>query len=382
MQEVWLSRGVGSPDHAHATIRGLPQGAAHAALLTAALALPQGLLALPIALAQAGFGPGLLILLLAGALNTVSVAWTARHTAAAFARDGAVPSLVRLAESRLGASGRLLAIGGGGGLFFLAFVASVVGLARSLEAGTQAPAWLWGAGCGLLVLSLAAGGAQLSVRLLAGVGLLNLCLLATLLVLLLPHVEATATARPTQGGPLLMVGVSLMLFFAPMLTPQVARQALRRGADPRGLVWGSAGGVALSAGLCALWAVAVCGSTDPDALAAAPGTAIPLLLEAAPVLRLPATLLVLLLLGMTALRCALVLKALAEEQLPQRARACLAQAPAALGLAVALALLVGEVSSFAQLTAVGGAGCASVVSLLLPALIETTCRRSGAAERT
>jgi hypothetical protein len=323
-----------------------------------------------------------LILLLVSALNTVSVIWTARHTAAAFARDGAVPSLARLAESRLGASGRLLAIGGGGGLFFLAFVVSVVGLARSLEVGTQAPAWLWGAGCGLLVLSLAAGGAQLNVRLLAGVGLLNLGLLATLLVLLLPRVDTAATARPTHGGPLLMVGVSLMLFFAPMLTPQVARQALRRGADPRGLVWGSASGVALSAGLCALWAVAVCGSADPSVLAAAQGTAIPVLLESSPELRLPATLLLLLLLGMTALRCALVLKALVEEQLPQRARTFLVQAPAALGLAVALALLVGEVSSFAQLSAVGGAGCASVVSLLLPALIETTRRRSGTADRT
>lgn len=347
-------------------------GAARAAVLTAALSLPQGLLALPIAVAQTGLGRGLLILLLVGALNTVTVAWTARGTAAYFARHGEVPSLAALAGAHLGPAGRLLAVAGGAALFFLALVASVVGLARSLGELTQAPAWLWGAGCALALAVAARGRASLSTRLLAGLGLLNLGLLAALLLLLLPHARAAPPRPPAGGPPLLMVGVSLMLFFAPMLTAPVARHALARGAGLRGMVWGSGAGVALSAALCALWAAAVHACAGAGALAAAGGTAIPAVLAAAPAARLPATLLGLLLLGMTALRCAVVLGALADEQLPRGrrpGRPLLVHAPAALGLALAMGLLLAGAGSFTQLIALAGAGAASVVSLVVPALL-------------
>lgn len=50
------------------------RGAGQTAILTMTLSLPQGMLALPIALAQTGLGPGLLVLLLIGTLNTITVA--------------------------------------------------------------------------------------------------------------------------------------------------------------------------------------------------------------------------------------------------------------------------------------------------------------------
>ncbi|HMQ32178.1 MAG TPA: hypothetical protein PKD53_15720 [Chloroflexaceae bacterium] len=346
--------------------------AAVAAALTMALSLPQGLLALPIAVAQSGTGRGLLILLVVGALNTATAAWTARHTADAFARRGEVPSLTALAGERLGAGGRLLAMAGGAALFFLALLASVVGLARSLGEMTQAPAWLWGAGCGLALLGGTGGRGALSTRLVTWLGLLNLGLLATLLLLLLPHARPAAAPAPAGDGPLVAIGVSLMLFFAPMLTAPVARQVLPRGGDPRALVWGSASGVALGAALFALWAVVVGRAVGPQALAAASGTAIPLVLAAVPEGRAPALLLGLLLLGMTALRCALVLKAMADEQLPprlRRGRPLLALAPAGLAVLLALALLLAEAGSFTGLIAIAGAGAASVVSLVVPALL-------------
>lgn len=352
----------------------LPAGwagsAARAAVLTAALSLPQGLLALPVAVVQAGLGRGVLILLAVGALNAATVAWTARLTAAAYARRGAVPSLAALAAEHLGRRGRLLATAGGAALFFLALLASLVGLGRSLAELTGAPAWAWGAACGLALLAVTGGEASLSTRLVCWLGLLNIGLLAALL-LMLPHVPAAPSPPPHDGAPLAAVGVSLMLFFAPMLTAPVAREVLPRGGGPGALAWGSAAGVALSAGLFALWAVGVARVASAADLAAAGGTALPLVLAAVPAGRAPATLLGLLLLGMTALRCALVLRALAEEQLARRPGrlALLAQAPAALGALIALALLLAGVGSFTQLIALAGACAASVVSLVVPCLL-------------
>lgn len=75
---------------------------------------------------------------------------------------------------------------------------------------------------------------------------------------------------------------------------------------------------------------------------------------------------------MTALRCAVVLGALADEQLPRGrrpGRPLLVHAPAALGLALAMGLLLAGAGSFTQLIALAGAGAASVVSLVVPALL-------------
>jgi hypothetical protein len=345
---------------------------AQTALLTLALSLPQGLLALPIAVAQIGLAPGLLILVLIGALNTATVAWVARHTIASYLRCGTVPSLAMLAVEHLGPNGKRLAIASGAGLFFLGLLASLVGLARSLGEGTQTPSWLWGLGCGLALLLATGGRAALSTRLVTWLGLLNLGLLGILLLMLLLRAQSLPTPLPVAGVPLMMVGVSLMLFFAPMLIAPVARQVLPGTAEPRALIWGSAAGVALNTGLLALWAVAVCSSTSGPALAAASGTALPLVLAALPEGRVPVTLFGLLLLGMTALRCTLVLKTLTDEQLPlqlQRGRALLVQLPAGVGLLIALALLLADASSFTQLIAVAGAGTASIVNLVIPSLL-------------
>lgn len=351
---------------------------AWAAALTMALSMPQGLLAAPVAVARVGIGPGLAILLLVGALNVLAVAGVARHSAAFYARRGRVPSLTGLAREHLGRRGQLLALAGGAALFFLALVASMVGLARSLAdlTGLSAPAL--GLIGGLALLGLTLGGATLSGRPVIGLGLLNLGLLVALVGLLLPR--AQALAAPAGGGsPLMMLGVSQMLFFAPMLVAPAARCVLPRGGDPRSLVWGSAAGVAASAGLFALWAVAVCGAVGAPALVAAAGTAIPALSAAAPAARVPATLLGLLMLGLTALRCALMLRALAEEQLAPRLaprpRRLAAQLPAGLALTVASGLLLAGATSFTALIAAGGFVAASVVGLAVPALIALAARR-------
>ena len=98
---------------------------AQAALLTMALSLPQGLLALPIAVAQAGLGPGVLILIVVGALNTVTVAWTALLAQAPAALGLLI--VVGLVLAEVGSFTQLIAVAG-------ACAASVVSLVL--------PAWL------------------------------------------------------------------------------------------------------------------------------------------------------------------------------------------------------------------------------------------------
>ncbi|MBC8161656.1 MAG: hypothetical protein H7Z42_10600 [Roseiflexaceae bacterium] len=345
---------------------------AYSALLTLALSLPQGLLALPIAVAQVGLVRGLLILLVIGALNIVTTAWTARSIAAYFTRHGVVPSLAKLAHDQLGAWGLPLTLGSAAALFFLALLASIVGLAHSFADLTGTPALIGAAGCGLIIILLSLGRAVLDARLLVGLGLLNIGLIVLLLLLMLPHVQAAA-APATLTSPLVMLGVSLMLFFAPMLVAPVAQQVLPHGGSPQAFVRGSAAGVAAGVVLFALWSVAVSCVVGTADLAASAGASIPLLVVAVPAARLPALLLGFLLLGMTALRCTLVLNTLAEEQLPARlqgrSRQLAAQLPAGFGLLVALALLLTGAASFTQLIAVTGGGAASLSSLLIPTLL-------------
>jgi hypothetical protein len=131
------------------------EGMLRAALLTLALSLPQGLLALPVAVARTGLGEGLRILALVGLLNVVTVAWTARLVARSFASGTVTPSLTALAPQGLGPGGRVLATASSATLFFLALLASLVGLGHSLAAVTGGTAPTLALSCGLLALGLA-----------------------------------------------------------------------------------------------------------------------------------------------------------------------------------------------------------------------------------
>jgi amino acid permease len=364
------------PHKAHCSVPltgfGYARKVVHTASLTLALSLPQGLLALPIAFAQVGVFQGVLILLLIGLLNTVTVVYVAQAVATYFALHGVVPSLPQLARSHLGRWGGVLTCVSGGALFFLALMASLVGLARSFAdlTGTSAP--LWGGGC-VLITVLVLRRAALNTRLLIGLGLLNIGLLVVLLIILLPGVQVMTVPVAPEGTPIVLVGVSLMLFFAPMLLPSIALHLLPRGYASSTLVYGSGVGVAGGTLLFVLWAIAVYSVAGGSSLADASGTVLPALLIAMPATKLPGLLLGLLLLGMTALRCALVLSSLAEEQLSRRlgkrSRHLTAQLPAGLAMTIVLLLLFTEATSFTQLIAIAGGGAASLTSLVIPALL-------------
>lgn len=355
----------------------LRQGAV-SAVLTLALSLPQGLLALPVAAAQAGLARGLLILAAVGLLNVLAVAVVARAVVQAVAAGHGVPSLTLLAARRLGPWGHSLAVVGSGALFFLALVASLVGLGRSLAGFTGIPAPAAALACGLLALGLSAGRVVLSTRLLVGLGCSNMGMLVLLTLLVAPAVAPTAPVAGTGSSPL-MLGVSLMLFFAPMLVPSVAQQVRPAARSGRAFVGGSALGVAAGGVLAAVWAAVVCGAARPAALAQSAGTALPALSVAVPGAAPLAAVLELCLLGMTALRCALVLRALAAEQLPWLAaggRGLAAQLPAAIGLALALGVLACGGASFTLLIAIAGGAAASLISLVIPAMLACAGRRT------
>lgn len=365
-----------SPTHEHSVhvaslSNSTPKGIVYVAALTLALSLPQGMLALPIAVAQVGLVPGLLIMLMVGALNIAAAAWTAQHVTVYFARYGIIPSLMQLAHDRLGKWGQLLTLASGTALFFLALLASIVGLARSLENLTGTPAPIWGASCGLIILAFLFSKATISSRLVIGLGMLNVCLIMILLLLMLPHAQPMATPTITGGSPLSMVGVSLMLFFAPILVAQVGQRVLPCGGNPQAFVRGTAAGVSAGIVLFLVWAVAVCHVAGIPSPAASSGTTIAVLVMAMPEANLPAMLLEFLLLGMTALRCTLVLGTLAEEQLLSlngRHR-YLAILPAGIGLLVSFVLLLTGTTSFIQLIAIAGGGAASITSLAIPTLL-------------
>jgi hypothetical protein len=133
-------------------------------------------------------------------------------------------------------------------------------------------------------------------------------------------------------------------------------------------------------------AVVVVGIVGAVGLVGASGTALPMLLVAAPVTRFPGSLLGISLLGMTALRCALVLSSLAAERLPERLgirrRRLAAQLPAGLAVAVSFALLWTDAASFTKLITVGGGSAALLISVVLPAwLAQAGSRERRAGQR-
>jgi amino acid permease len=365
-------------------------GGVRAATLTLAVSLPLGLLALPIAFAEVGIIRGLGLLVLLGAINTVTTAWTAQAVATFFVQHGVVPSLPQLARERLGPWGELLTRTGGAALFSLALVASMVGLARNLADLSGLPASLWGGCCALAILIFVLWQSTISTRLLIGLGILNISLTVIVCLGLFPHAQVMRMATEGSGSAVAIAGVSQMLFFAPMLLGAVARYSFDHGHHARTLVAGSAAGVAAGTILFGLWAVAVCSVVGNAELATAGGTPIPALLGALPTARLPILVLGLSLLGMTALRCAAVLSSIAEELLPQvlegPRRRLAVQLPVGLCLTISLALLLHGTTSFTDVITVAGVAAASIISLVVPAMLarcgSTNDRTSAASDRS
>lgn len=300
--------------------------------LTLSGTIRAGVLALPIAVAEVGPLPGLLLLLVFGLISLCTMISLAeavsRHGALRYSRA----FLGRVVADYLGPAGSLLLSGVTSFSLFLALVAYYIGAPSVLAEVTQVPAGVWVAGfflCGLYFLSRQSLSATVASSLL--VAAINVGILLFLSLLAFPHVRLEYLSYVNvpfldgrQFDPSVLrifVGTSLIVYYGHVTMVNAAGVVLRRDPSARSLIWGSVTALLTAMPIYGIWVLAVNGSVVPQALVGYPGTALtPLSAQVGPVAHVFGVLLAILLLGMASVHAAFGLFNLVRERLPTRSR--------------------------------------------------------------
>jgi hypothetical protein len=294
-----------------------------------ALGIPQAMLAMPIAVAAVGAGPGIALVLLAGCLSIVTMAGIAE----AVARSGGIrygdAYYGRLVGNYLGRVASVTLTLTALGFFLVVLMAAILGLSATLEEFTALPAAAWAAlafAAGLWALSRGVLGIPMASSIL--LASLVLLLFGTIMVLDLEHVRLSNLTRAAAGaagsrlpGIEYVVGVVLMGYYAECLVVQCAKAALPRDPSGRSLVWGCVAGVAALTALLVVWVLVVAGSVPPEVMAGERSTAlVPLARVAGPGVAVTGSLLVVLLPGLALLRGMIGAYGMVSEWLPAPTR--------------------------------------------------------------
>jgi amino acid permease len=244
-----------------------------------------GILALPIALATVGPLAGLVVIVVLGLVNVLTLAAICES----IARNGNMRYghvyFGRLVTDYLGRAGNLLLSPALLGLSIIALLATYVGLSSTLDDATGLPAALW-----MSLMFLAAVWMLRSETLNATVasalivGFSSISLIVLLSLLALPHLSEDnirhmqvpfVRGEPWDPGILeLIFGVVLLAYFGHTSAGNCAGVVLRREPSGRSFIWGSMAALAVATALYSLWVLAVNGAVAPAALEGQTGTAL------------------------------------------------------------------------------------------------------------
>ena len=361
-----------------------------------------GILALPIALAGVGPLAGVVLLLVLGLVNVLTLA-------------GVAEAVTRNGNMRYGYTffGRLVGdyLGGVGTLVFtlallllllLVSMAYYVGVATTLAQATGIPTVVWAAllfVVGFYFLRRESLDATIASALL--IGAVNIGLIIILSLLTLPHVELDNLLYlrlPFVGGEpfspgifQLIFGVVLVAYFGHTSVGNMAKVVLRRDPSGRTLLRGNVAAMITAMCLYAMWVVAVNGAITPAALAGTSGTAlIPLAAEVGPAVYIFGSVFVVLGMGMASIHYSLALFNQVREWLPgQRAgrvwevalskpgRFWIGIAPVALIFVLIEGLLWTGQESFAGPLGFLGVITVAVMGGIFPMLMLIASRRKG-----
>ncbi len=291
-----------------------------------------GILALPIALAQVGPLAGVILLVVFGLVNVMTIALMAEvMTRSGSIRYGSA-FLGRVVSDFLGRTPFLMvAIA----LFtdcFLFLLVYYIGFSTTLADVTSIPAAVW---VGLLFLlglyfvrreSLDATVASALV-----IGAINIGLILVLSMLASTQIELAhllyldlpfVTGQPFDPSILRLVfGVVLVAYYGHLSVSNCAQVVLRRDPGGRSLIWGVIAAQVAALVLYCIWVVAVNGSMDPQILANESGTVlIPLAARIGPIVHLFGTIYVILGMGMASIHFSLGLFNLTRDWLPSKPR--------------------------------------------------------------
>jgi amino acid permease len=359
--------------------------------LTLTQTVGAGVLALPIALGAVGPLPGVVLIVVLGLINVLTVAAVAE----AFARTGEVrwggAFFGRLVNGYLGrAAGGVLTVALAL-ISMMALLAYYIGLSTTMADATKVPAPVWAAALfavGLAVALRRRLDATVTAALL--VGAVNLVAIAVLTALAVRHLEPANLGRvavPFVGGrPFepaaleLIFGVVLIAFFGHTSVGSCARVVLAREPGGRALIRGATAAMATAVVLYAVWVLAVGGAVDPDRLAAEPGTALaPLAEVAGPAVVAVGTVFAILAMGMASVNFSVGLVDQARELLARWGRLAGVGSvlPVAAVFVTGTTLLVTDRESFAGPLGLVGTVIAPVLAGVFPVLLLVASRRRG-----
>lgn len=300
----------------------------YAAVTIAARGLPSGMLALPIAVVGVGPLAALVILLVILGLNAVTMLWLAE----ALARSGSIrygrAFLGRVVSDFLGGGASALLSGQISLSSFLLLLSSPIGLAVALAALTGLPHVIW---LGLLLvvvlIHLWQQGQGQGVATTVLLGAVSVSLVLALTVLAVPYYQPAYVLESNEGQGFqfsslkALVGILLVICGQQSYMAQSAKKTLERDPDGRGLIWGSLAGLMAAPIVAIVFVLAVLGVVPAAELAGRAGTALdPLAERLGPLAQGITTVIVLLVLGMNALRHAERIFSLVDERLPSRRR--------------------------------------------------------------
>ena len=284
-------------------------------------------LALPIAFARMGPLGGVVVLLVIGLLNVLTLAAIAET----MTRTGSVrydnAYFGRIVAQYLGEFAASIVVGALALIFVIFLVGYYVGFGSTLSDATGIHQGIWIALLFLLGLYfLSRGSLNSTIASAMLVGAVNLGLLVTLLLVTLPHLKPEYLAFvnvPLMGGTFdasileLIFGVALSAYFGHSSIGSCARLVLRRDPSGRSLFWGAVAAQLTAVVLYAVWVFAVNGAISPQVLAAQKGTAlVPLADTVGPVVYVIGAVFVTLGMGMGSISLALGLYSIVAERLP------------------------------------------------------------------
>ncbi len=291
-----------------------------------------GILALPIALASVGPLAGVVLLVVLGLVNVLTVA----SMAEAVARSGTIrygrAFLGQVVADYLGNIGSLIITLGLAIYCFIILVAYYIGFSTALADATGVPTGVWAALLLLIWLYFLRRGslnATVASALLVGATNIGLILLLSLLAFTHARPENLLYVNlPFLGGrPFdpsilqLIFGVILTAYFGHQSVSNCAQVVLRRDPSARSLIWGSIAGMATAMVLYCIWVLAVNGAIAPQVLAGQSGTALaPLAAQAGPSVRVLGSVFAVLAMGMASINTALGFFNLVRERLPTQRR--------------------------------------------------------------
>lgn len=289
-----------------------------------------GVLALPIALAGIGPLPGVILLLVLGLANVLTIGYmTEAVTRSGDIRYGKA-YFGQLVKNLLGREGALVLSIALVLINVLAIHAYFIGFSSTLAESTRLPAAAW---IGLLfvinlyILWRKSLNATIAAALV--VGAINISVIVVLSLLALPHVQIEyltyidlpiVSGRPFDASLFQLVfGVILVAYFGHTSMGNCAKVVLRRDPGGRSLLWGSLAAMASAVIVYCLWLLAVNGTISPAEMAGQAGTAlIPLAQMIGPVVNYLGAIFVILGLGMGTIHFSLGLYNLVQEWLPRK----------------------------------------------------------------